>query len=292
MPPRRAAPPASKRTVSLATAAWWLAAAVGVSVGVATALARHRLAAFQAAVNGGRGGAGAGAPAGAVTPVESTLGDLLVGRRDWALASAGGRVVAHSRLAPGVVVGGGNGEAGPPAAWWQRQRRQQQATHPAVHPLASRWLLTPPPGGVPLPGRCLPLAGASGGFVELRLRSAGGVASASASASSSSSAAAQAPPVVSAITLEAPPPDLAFPEGANALPAVLAVSLSADGGRTWADAGEAAYHTPDVPRLGGHLAQTGRLATPGPATDVRLVVVANHGHPDCTCLHRVRVHAE
>ena len=259
MPPRRAPPPAQPphllRGLSLAAAATTPAVVVLTTAAIITRLSLGRLAAVQA-------GAPAAAAAAAESAIEAALAALLAGRRDLALHAAGGRVVGHSPLA------GAGGEA--------------SAAAPALHPQAHQWLLSPPPGGVPLPGRCLPLAGAAGGWVEVRLRVP--------------SVTTEAPPpppyLVSAITLEAPPPALSFPEGRAALPSRLGVSLSTDAtdGR-WADAGEVAYNASAVAGLTG-LAQTTRLAAPGPARAVRLRVLANQGHPGATCLYRVRVHGE
>ena len=290
MPPRRPPPPPPPRAVSLRTAACWLAGAVALTAALITVLA-HRLLLLQATTAAGPGSMAAAAGA----AMEAALGDLLVGRRDWALSSAGGRVTAHSPLAPGVAPfeqvrrasrgGGGSGLVLGVGAGRQTGGRDAPPAD-AVHPLASQWLLSPAPGGIPLPGRCLPLAGSSGGWVEVSLRQP---------------PATTTPPVISSMTLEAPPPELAFDEGARALPAVLAVSLSADGGVTWAEAGVVGYEQTDVDtsaRVGGGrgslgaLAQTTRLSFPGPANAVRLQVVANFGHPEWTCLYRVRVHAE
>ena len=264
MPPRRAPPPPPPPPPSggltLRTAALWLVFFVPLTAGLVTWAGHARVTTVA--------GAGIACSAAAGAAVETALASLLVGRRDLALASSGGRVLGHSAL----VDGSAN-----------------------LHPQADQLLLSPPPSGVALPGRCLPLAGSSGGWVEIALRTP---APAPHPTSPHDTRDWVPPPpfFVTSVTLEAPPPALSFPEGKAALPAVLSVSLAtrkgAGGGWEWTEAGEAMYNASAAAGSVARLAQTSLLQAPGPARAVRLRVVANGGGESGTCLYRVRVHGE
>lgn len=256
MPPRRAPPPPRPELVPLLSRSISLLPVV--TAGLAAAVALSALVSARSSAVASRRAWEATAPLLAASAAQAALSATLAGPgRDWALAYAGGRVTAHSPLEPGT-----------PAAQAVRGRGA-----PLVHPRASAWVLTPPPGGVALPGACLPLAGTSGGWVELRL--AGSTAR---------------PPRVTGLSVDAPPAASAWPDGLAALPAVLSVSLSEAGdGSDWVEGGEVRLAEP-APGVVPPVVLP--LPSPGRARLVRLRVVANRGWARGTCLHRVRVHGE
>jgi len=173
------------------------------------------------------------------------------GRPDFALASGGGRVVAHSQVSP--FVGRGDGPITSALTYFKS----------GVHPRSDEWLLTP---SMEQPGDCLALH-SSTGFVDVRLRQ---------------------PISVNAVTIEHSNSLIAY--DMHSAPrdfgifGWLSVGKKSKAPKSISPLGNFSYSVD----LGA--VQTFEVVVPHVVDHVRLFVKNNHGHKGWTCLYRLRVH--
>ncbi|KAK9831220.1 hypothetical protein WJX74_008151 [Apatococcus lobatus] len=180
------------------------------------------------------------------------------GMPDFALHSAGSRIIGHSALVPGTLQG--------LRSISYRLHGLFPGFSAPMHPDANKLLLSPGNS----PGECLPLNGSSG-HVDIRLRQK---------------------IVPHAVTIEHLPRSLAF-DISSAPKAILVYAF--------ADAPYLTEHFEErLPRallLGrfqydvkGDPVQTFQIESSQAFDHIRFKVSSNHGHPDYTCLYRLRVH--
>ena len=158
-----------------------------------------------------------------------------------------------------------------------------------MHAPCPQLLLSPGPE----PGRCLPLAGASG-YVDIQL-AAPLRPSAFSYEHIPSAIAFDIRTAPAALAVYAPLPAAANRTGTPASGGAKASAGQAPGDSAPAAAtgmqllGQLEYST----AAGARAVQTAALAAPpggGRVAWVRVAVLRNHGHPDYTCLYRLRVH--
>jgi len=177
------------------------------------------------------------------------------GRQDFALASGGGRVVAHSQLSPFVARGDGPITA---AVAFLRG---------GVHPKSDEWLLSP---SLEQPGDCIALH-SSTGYVDIRLRQSVMVDAVTLEHTNS----------LNAYDMHSAPRDIEIlgwlscnkNKCKNSKPPKSLLSL---GNYTYS--------------VSHGSVQTYEVAAPQTLDHVRLVVKNNQGHKRWTCLYRFRVH--
>ena len=177
------------------------------------------------------------------------------GRQDFALASGGGRVVAHSQLSPFVARGDGPITA---AVAFLRG---------GVHPKSDEWLLSP---SLEQPGDCVALH-SSTGYVDIRLRQSVMVDAVTLEHTNS----------LNAYDMHSAPRDIEVlgwlscnkNKCKNSKPPKSLLSL---GNYTYS--------------VSHGSVQTYEVAAPQTLDHVRLVVKNNQGHKRWTCLYRFRVH--
>ena len=177
------------------------------------------------------------------------------GRQDFALASGGGRVVAHSQLSPFVARGDGPITA---AVAFLRG---------GVHPKSDEWLLSP---SLEQPGDCIALH-SSTGYVDIRLRQSVMVDAVTLEHTNS----------LNAYDMHSAPRDIEVlgwlscnkNKCKNSKPPKSLLSL---GNYTYS--------------VSHGSVQTYEVAAPQTLDHVRLVVKNNQGHKRWTCLYRFRVH--
>ena len=177
------------------------------------------------------------------------------GRQDFALASGGGRVVAHSQLSPFVARGDGPITA---AVAFLRG---------GVHPKSDEWLLSP---SLEQPGDCVALH-SSTGYVDIRLRQSVMVDAVTLEHTNS----------LNAYDMHSAPRDIEVlgwlscnkNKCKNSKPPKSLLSL---GNYTYS--------------VSHGSVQTYEVAAPQTLDHVRLVVKNNQGHKKWTCLYRFRVH--
>ena len=177
------------------------------------------------------------------------------GRQDFALASGGGRVVAHSQLSPFVARGDGPITA---AVAFLRG---------GVHPKSDEWLLSP---SLEQPGDCVALH-SSTGYVDIRLRQSVMVDAVTLEHTNS----------LNAYDMHSAPRDIEVlgwlscnkNKCKNSKPPKSLLSL---GNYTYS--------------VSHGSVQTYEVAAPQILDHVRLVVKNNQGHKKWTCLYRFRVH--
>ena len=177
------------------------------------------------------------------------------GRQDFALASGGGRVVAHSQLSPFVARGDGPITA---AVAFLRG---------GVHPKSDEWLLSP---SLEQPGDCIALH-SSTGYVDIRLRQSVMVDAVTLEHTNS----------LNAYDMHSAPRDIEVlgwlscnkNKCKNSKPPKSLLSL---GNYTYS--------------VSHGSVQTYEVAAPQTLDHVRLVVKNNQGHKKWTCLYRFRVH--
>ena len=177
------------------------------------------------------------------------------GRQDFALASGGGRVVAHSQLSPFVARGDGPITA---AVAFLRG---------GVHPKSDEWLLSP---SLEQPGDCVALH-SSTGYVDIRLRQSVMVDAVTLEHTNS----------LNAYDMHSAPRDIEVlgwlscnkNKCKNSKPPKSLLSL---GNYTYS--------------VSHGSVQTYEVAAPQILDHVRLVVKNNQGHKRWTCLYRFRVH--
>ena len=177
------------------------------------------------------------------------------GRQDFALASGGGRVVAHSQLSPFVARGDGPITA---AVAFLRG---------GVHPKSDEWLLSP---SLEQPGDCIALH-SSTGYVDIRLRQSVMVDAVTLEHTNS----------LNAYDMHSAPRDIEIlgwlscnkNKCKNSKPPKSLLSL---GNYTYS--------------VSHGSVQTYEVAAPQILDHVRLVVKNNQGHKRWTCLYRFRVH--
>ena len=177
------------------------------------------------------------------------------GRQDFALASGGGRVVAHSQLSPFVARGDGPITA---AVAFLRG---------GVHPKSDEWLLSP---SLEQPGDCIALH-SSTGYVDIRLRQSVMVDAVTLEHTNS----------LNAYDMHSAPRDIEIlgwlscnkNKCKNSKPPKSLLSL---GNYTYSVShGSVQTYEVEAPQILDH---------------VRLVVKNNQGHKKWTCLYRFRVH--
>jgi len=177
------------------------------------------------------------------------------GRQDFALASGGGRVVAHSQLSPFVARGDGPITA---AVAFLRA---------GVHPKSDEWLLSP---SLEQPGDCIALH-SSTGYVDIRLRQSVTVDAVTLEHTNS----------LNAYDMHSAPRDIEVlgwlscnkNKCKNSKPPKSLLSL---GNYTYS--------------VSHGSVQTYEVTAPQTIDHVRLVVKNNQGHKRWTCLYRFRVH--
>jgi SUN domain-containing protein 1/2 len=173
------------------------------------------------------------------------------GRPDYALASGGGRVVAHSPISPFVARGDGPITA---ALTYLRS---------GVHPRSDDWLLTP---SLEQPGDCLALHSPTG-FIDVRLRQ---------------------PITIDAVTLEHSDSLVAY--DTHSAPKDFGIfgwlsnTKKSKAPKSMMPLGNFSYSVD----LGA--VQTFDVEAPRVVDHVRLFVKNNHGHKGWTCVYRFRVH--
>lgn len=173
------------------------------------------------------------------------------GRPDYALASGGGRVVAHSPISPFVARGDGPITA---ALTYLRS---------GVHPRSDDWLLTP---SLEQPGDCLALHSPTG-FIDVRLRQ---------------------PITIDAVTLEHSDSLVAY--DTHSAPKDFGIfgwlsnTNKSKAPKSMMPLGNFSYSVD----LGA--VQTFDVEAPRVVDHVRLFVKNNHGHKGWTCVYRFRVH--